>query len=185
MTGTYLTFEFNRLRRIDDRFLKVELAINSNTPVDYLRELYYSEQYHLKEEVMTNPNCPFDLYKNYYSNIPTNKRIVFIKNIHIPQDYIQFIINHFLKHELADKRHLESKEVMGIGNAMMIFSINGLVECLNITNRQLIEIYIFMENDESLKKEEPYYSKCINNVKRKIQFFDEIDLKEKVLKGRI
>lgn len=177
MMVTYLTFEFNRLRH-NNRYLKKELAINSDVPIDYLRELYYIDRLYIKNEIVSNSSCPEDLFKDYYSNVPTNKSRMFLKNINIPENYIQFIIDYFLKHELADKRHLECERRIGAGNAMMTWSINNLVECVNITSEQLIEIYNFMEKDESFKKA-LYYKECLNNVKCRIEYFDEIALKDR------
>jgi hypothetical protein len=165
--GTYLTFEFNRIRHIDNKFLKEEIAQNHNTPVEYLRELYYDDKYDVKSYIMENSACPEDLFKDYYTIKYDNQSKSFIRNIHIPQHYIQFIINKFLDNTLP-----------GINSnykpyCMTLWSIHNLIDCKNITNRQLVEIYKFMENEYILKHERDYKDH-LNAVKRKIKDFDSI-----------
>lgn len=115
------------------------------------------------EEIMANKNVPINLFKDYYTIKYNNECKAFIKNIHIPQNYIQFIIDKLVTHELPSIRQKDKSYYL-----FLLWSINNLVDCINITNKQLIEIYNFMENDKHLKHEIDY-KECLIKINYKMK----------------
>jgi len=113
---------------------------------------------------MTNKNVPEDLFKDYYTIKYNNEYKAFIRNIHISQNCIQFIIDKILKRELPSINANYKSDCIFL---FTVWSINNLIDCENITNRQLAEIYKFMKNEYNFKQERDYKD-CLTKIERKI-----------------
>lgn len=136
----------------------------TNTPHDYLMELNHSYHYDLKEEIMANKYVPEDLFKDYYTIKYNNVCKAFIRNIHISQNCIQFIIDKILKRELPSINANYKSDCIFL---FTVWSINNLIDCENITQEQLETIKYFMENEYNFKQERDYKD-CLTKIERKI-----------------